>query len=368
MRENRGRLKVLIDAREFIHGRSTGIGRVLEGLTDALCEDETAREIVLAVTSDEVVPLKLKNRENIKTNEVPVTFFKSEKALSELSNKDFSLFISPYPKLPLFGTHCEAVHTIHDILDLTHPVYRKRFRVILDRFRLKMALKRASLTWYDSSWSMEETRKFVGFAGKNPRVRYPGLDEKLKEEGLRNEGHILGKYGLQPGYILAVGNGLPHKNLGILLKIADKLPRRFVFVGVSEENQQFWKSRYPTSKIKWIEYVAEKDLTTITRRSFCLAQPSTAEGYGYPPLEAMACGVPAVVSHIPVLIETTGGNALLADPGDQQEWMKAFEALENKNTYQNQIEKGLKWVEPLLGRKGWKKHISDLEELINKRG
>ena len=356
--------RVLVDAREFIHGRSTGIGRVLDGLIDALSEARIAEEIVLAITSVEAVPRKLRNRDDIKTQSIPSSFLKSEKAISELSKQDFSLFISPYPKLPLFGLHCKAVHTIHDILDLTYPVYRKRFRVILDRFRLKMALKRASLTWYDSSWSMEETRKFVGFAGKKPRVRYPGLDEKLKEEGLRDEGHILGKYGLQPGYILAVGNGLPHKNLGILLKIADEHSRRFVFVGVSRKNQQFWKSRYPTSKTKWIEYVAEEDMTTITRRSFCLAQPSTAEGYGYPPLEAMTCGVPAVVSNIPVLVETTGGNALLADPSNQREWMKAFEALENKNTYQNQIDKGLKWVDPLAGRKGWKKHISDIAELL----
>jgi len=356
--------RVLIDAREFIHGRSTGIGRVLDGLIDALSEARIAEEIVLVITSVEAVPRKLRNRDDIKTQSIPSSFLKSEKAISELSKQDFSLFISPYPKLPLFGTHCQAIHTIHDILDLTHPVYRKRFRIVLDRFRLKMALKRAFLTWYDSTWSMEETRKFVGFAGKNPRVRYPGLDEKLKEKGQRDEGHILGKYGLQPGYILAIGNGLPHKNLGILLKIADEHSRPFVFVGVSRKNQQFWKSRYPTSRIKWIEHVDEEDMSVIMRGSFCLAQPSTAEGYGYPPLEAMTCRVPAVVSNVPVLIETTGGNALLADPGNQQEWMKAFEALEDKNTYQNQIEKGLKWVDPLVGRKGWKKHISDIAELL----
>ncbi len=102
------------------------------------------------------------------------------------------------------------------------------------------------------------------------------------------------------------------------------------------------------------------------RGAFCLAQPSTAEGYGYPPLEAMACGVPAVVSNIPVLIETTGGNSLKADPNDYREWLQAFEALEKKDMYQNQIEKGLKWVQPLWGRRGWEGHISDIEELIKK--
>ena len=359
-------LRVLIDAREFIHGRLTGIGRVLEGLSDALSDSRIAEEIVLAATLIEAVPLKLRNRENIKTQSIPSSFLKSEKALSRLSKQDFSLFISPYPKLPLFGCQCDAVHTIHDVLDLTHPAYKRRFKVIFDRFRLKMALKKASLTWFDSSWSLEETKKYVGTVGRNPRVRFPGLDEKLKEKEQRMEEDVLKKYGLGPGYVLSVGNGLPHKNLGVLLEIADKISRQIVFAGVSRKNQQFWRSRYPGAKPIWIEHVSEEDMSTVMRGSFCLAQPSTAEGYGYPPLEAMACGVPAVVSQIPVLAETSGGNALFADPGDPQAWIAAFDALENKDVHQDQVEKGLRWVEPLLGREGWSKHLSDLKELLNK--
>ena len=356
--------RILIDAREFVQGRRTGIGRVLEGLTDTLAESDIVKEIILAVSFDDTTPLRLKNRKKIKIKRIPGGFLKSEKALSDFSNQGFSLFISPYPKLPLFGCHCSAVHTIHDVLDLTHPTYKRRFKIFFDKFRLRTALRKASLTWYDSSWSQEETKKYAGFVGKNPRVRYPALDEKFKVKEQKNEDNILNQYELKPGYILVIGNGLPHKNLGVLLNISDKLSRRIVFIGVSEKIQKYWKSTYPTSKSLWTQYISEEDLPAIMRRSFCLAQPSTAEGYGYPPLEAMACGVPAVVSNIPVLLETTGGNALLAHPGDPKGWMQAFEALENKNIYQNQSVKGLKWVEPLRGRKGWGKHISDIEELI----
>jgi hypothetical protein len=78
----------------------------------------------------------------------------------------------------------------------------------------------------------------------------------------------------------------------------------------------------------------------------------------------MASGKPAVISNIPVLIETTGGHSLSADPRDSKMWIKAFQALEEKDFYQAQVEKGLKWVAPLRGRRGWRKHISDLEELL----
>ncbi|MFB0565201.1 MAG: glycosyltransferase family 4 protein [Candidatus Aminicenantaceae bacterium] len=358
--------KVLIDAREFIHGRATGIGRYLEGLTDALAEADIINEISLAVSSSEAVPLKLKNRRKIKKNYIKSSFFKSEKKLSNLSKQEYNLFISPYPKFPLFGVQCKAVHIIHDVLDLTHPAYRKRFRKLFDRFRLNSALKKASLTWYDSSWSLEETKKHFGYAGKNPRVRYPGLDENLKSDMKENEDLILSQHKLEPGYILVLGNGLPHKNLGILLEIEDMLSRKIVFIGVPKKNQKFWKSKHPSSSSKWMQFASEEALPVIIKRAFCIAQPSTAEGYGYPPLEAMACGVPAVVSKIPVLIETTGGNASFCDPGNSNEWIEAFRSLENKSIYQNQIAKGLRWIKPHIGKKGWGRHISDLEELLSK--
>jgi glycosyltransferase involved in cell wall biosynthesis len=79
----------------------------------------------------------------------------------------------------------------------------------------------------------------------------------------------------------------------------------------------------------------------------------------------MACGVPALVSDIPVLRETTGGNSLYADPNNPKEWIDVFKSLDDHTTYQSQIEKGLKWIEPLSGTKGWQSHISDLAELLH---
>ena len=356
--------KILVDAREFVNGRITGIGRVLDGLIDAFVESSDVQEFVLATNDPSAVPSKMKAKSKIEIKKLPDFFLKAEKALSDLSKQGFSLYISPYPKLPLFGCYCIAVKTVHYVLDLTHDAYRKRFRAIFDTFRLKRALRKADLTWYDSLWSMEEARKLAGMTGKNPRVRPLGIDHRFNIDRSQNEIDVLKKYDLEPGYILATGNGLPHKNLGVLLEISHKIPRRLVLVGVPQANQKYWKTLYPEASAIWAEHVEDEDLPSIIRGAFCVAQPSTAEGYGYPPLEAMACGVPAVISNIPVLVETTGGRALTADPGESKEWIEAFAALEDKDIYRAQIEKGLKWVEPLRGRKGWEKHISDITELI----
>ena len=98
--------RVLINACEFIPGKTTGIGRVLEGLIDALSETDIAHEIILATSFYDAVPSILKEKEKIKIIEIPHVFIESEKRLTELSKNGISAFISPYPKLPLFGCHC----------------------------------------------------------------------------------------------------------------------------------------------------------------------------------------------------------------------------------------------------------------------
>ncbi|MCJ7593762.1 MAG: hypothetical protein MUO52_03190, partial [Desulfobacterales bacterium] len=263
--------RILMDAREFVQGRFTGIGRVLEGLTDALAGESDAMAIVLAVQDAQALPTRLRNRKNIEILPIPSSFLKSEKAISEFTREDCGLFISPYPKLPLYGCHCPSINVIHDVLDLTHPLYRRRLKALFDGYRLKKALRRADLTWYDSSWSLTETETYAGYTGKNPRVRYPGIDERFTPARTPEESEILARYDLEPGFILAVGNGLPHKNLGILLDIADQVERRLVFIGVPPGNQSFWKTRFPESKALWIEHIHDEDLPSVLRGAFCVA-------------------------------------------------------------------------------------------------
>jgi glycosyltransferase involved in cell wall biosynthesis len=358
-------LKALIDAREFAPGNLTGIGRAVLGLAGAMAGSKVFREIHLAVCNTISLPSGLIDRSIIRILKVPSSFVLSEKMLSDHSGRGVDVFISPYPKLPLFGTYCPSIHTIHDVLDLVHPAYRKRIKAPFDRWRLKQALKTADLTWFDSLWSMEETRRHMGLPARNPRVRSLGISDEFTPCHAGHEYQVLQGYGLIPGYVLAVGNGLPHKNLGILLGIADQISRSLVFVGVPPRNRTYWTRRYPQARVHWMGHIAEEHLPVLIRGAFCLAQPSTAEGYGYPPLEAMACGVPAIVSDIPVLLETTGGNTIRASNADSREWIEALESLEDPPFRAQYVERGLRWVEPLRGRKAWDKHLSDIGEIIH---
>jgi len=356
---------ILVDAREFVPNRNTGISRVLEGLTDALVNSDMFCAVSLATTYPYSVPAGLRDEKAIEILKMPRSFLASERRLSDESGRGYNVFISLYPKLPLLGTHCPCVHIIHDVLDLTHPAYSRRPKMIFDLWRLKRALRLANLTWYDSAWSMEETRKLTGGVGRNPKVRHPGISEIFTPESSPKEPAVLERYGLSPGFILVVGNGLPHKNLGVLLSIVPRISRRMVFAGVRAENQRHWKARFPQAEAVWIEHVPDEDLPVLMRSAFCLAQPSSAEGYGYPPIEAMACGIPAIVSDMPVLVETTGGNALMADPHEPPPWLRALEMLEDSGESRTQIEKGLKWTAQLRGRNAWRGHIEDIKRLLD---
>jgi glycosyltransferase involved in cell wall biosynthesis len=352
--------RILIDGREFVKERKTGIARFLEGITGALIASEFDFDILLASFDENAVPSEIKNKPNLVIKKSPPGYLRSEKMLSDLSKQNFSLFISPYPKLPLFDCHCPAINTVHDVLDLIHPAYNKRLKAIFDSFRLRTALKKAMTTWYVSASSLKATESLLGFAGKNPKIRYNAIDERFIAESMDGDSEVIRKYGLETEYILVVGNGLPHKNLGILLDISNRLKWALVFAGVSGIQQNFWKSRYPLSQAVWITHVEDHDLPALIRGAFCLAQPSTAEGYGYPPLEAMACGVPVVVSDIPVLLETTGYNGLSADPDRPLDWLRAFKSLENPRVNKERRRLCHMWANKFRSPNGWEGHLNDI--------
>ena len=357
--------KILFDCREFNPYRRTGISRFLEGLISALIEANSTLKIFLATFDPKFVPSSLIPHKNIEVMRIRRGFFSSEYAMRSLTRQGFSLFISPYPKIPIFSKSCcKAINTIHDVFYISLPIYRKNFKTFFDRIRLRAALNCAATTWYVSSWSLKETEKLVGHSGTNPKIRYNGIENRFFKKITEQQNISKEKYKLEGDYILVLGNGRPHKNIGVLLEISKQIDKTIVFAGVSKAQQNYWLSRPQKVGHKWIEHIPDDDLPALIRESFCLAHPSTAEGFGFPPLEAMASGVPAVVSSIPVLIETTGGNALTADPHEPNSWITAFQALENKNLYRAQVEKGTKWAERLRSGKAWGKHIADIENVL----
>ena len=342
---------ILIDGREFVAGRRTGIGRFLEGLLLAVHEAHPEWRLTVAMTKACALPSSLDSKATVLyLPHLPELWW------PRLAN-GYDLFLSPYPKLPWQRLSCPAVHTVHDVLYLTHPAYRgNALRVLAGRLRLKRALQLASLTWFDSAASLEACNELAGI--RHGEVRFPAIAASFTP----------GAGETAEPYFLYVGNGLPHKNVPLLLKVIGQLPAKLALVGVRGGDGLIANLDAATgAKVVCPDSVTDSELLTLYRDAAALLLPSTAEGFGYPPLEAMACGTPAIVADIPVLRETTGGAAMRCDPHDEGAWRQAMASMLQPEMRAEWVERGRRWVAPLLALHGWTAHVADLERLLERR-
>jgi glycosyltransferase involved in cell wall biosynthesis len=141
-------------------------------------------------------------------------------------------------------------------------------------------------------------------------------------------------------YFAAVGTIEPRKNLGLLLDVWEHFHSRspeearpgLCFVGRRGwESPDFFRRldalKARMSEIREYAALPDRARTRLVRGAKGLLFPSLAEGYGFPPLEALSVGVTPVCAPLPVYAETMGDAAVYADPGDLYQWVGAVESL-----------------------------------------
>jgi glycosyltransferase involved in cell wall biosynthesis len=138
---------------------------------------------------------------------------------------------------------------------------------------------------------------------------------------------VLARYGLEGPPILFVGNVEPKKGIGILLDAVALLERRGQARQLLVVGTEGWRYGRLPERMARMEsrglvvrtgYVSREELPAIYRSAAAFAFPSTVEGFGIPPLEAMACGTPVVCAMHSGLIESAGDAALTVPPGSSE--------------------------------------------------
>jgi glycosyltransferase involved in cell wall biosynthesis len=169
-------------------------------------------------------------------------------------------------------------------------------------------------------------------------------------------------YGLRDGFVLFVGTIEPRKNLFALIKAFEEVRKcsslrpQLVIVGkkgwLSDDLFSYIERSGIKEQIILTDYVSDDDLRALYSACGVFVYPSLYEGFGLPPLEAMACGAPVITSRIPSLIETTGGAAILVSPKDvsslAEEIVRVLQS-EEKRRYFSQ--KGLEHASQFSWRK-----------------
>ncbi|MDQ7011242.1 MAG: glycosyltransferase family 1 protein, partial [Mariprofundaceae bacterium] len=332
----------------------TGIGRFLEGLLLAIAGTHPDWRLHVAMSKQCALPSSLQGK-------VQILYLPhaSELFWPGLA-REHDIFISPYPKLPWHPLSCPAIHTVHDVLYLEHPAYRgNRLRIAAARVRLRRALKQADLTWFDSDISREACTRLVG-RPRDARIRYPAVEEMF------SPGEPV--WARDEPYFLYVGNGLPHKNLPAILRAIEHVPAFLLCAGVRDAMADKMKTRFPEAmeKTRLLSHVPDEELVRLYRGATALLLPSTTEGYGYPPLEAMACGTPAIVADIPVLRETMCEQATYCSPHAVEDWVGAMRQMMDPEHRRKRSRQGLEWIGARQGHDGWQAHIRDIEQLLER--
>ncbi len=134
-----------------------------------------------------------------------------------------------------------------------------------------------------------------------------------------------------PTTIVAIGAGAPHKNIGLLLGMADRLAKAgFTLALVGTKDLKIFGAAPAASadgNVHVLGRLTESEIAALLGDSLCLAFPSIVEGFGLPPIEAMALGCPTVVSNRSCLPEVCGDASLYAAPTKPDEWFDRFSQL-----------------------------------------
>ena len=198
--------------------------------------------------------------------------------------------------------------------DLVNKVYWK--------YILRWGLKRATHIISNSHMCKKVITQRLGIPEQKVTVIYWGLDQKFRViQDSTSIAECRRRYNLPEKYILCVGNFYYHKNYDTVVKMyaklraQDKEAPKLVMVGdTSYSDPQFFnliKELGLENDIIFTNYVEQDELVYIYNGALLLLFPPSAAGFGIPPLEAMACGVPVVASDRGAIAEITGGAALL---------------------------------------------------------
>ncbi|WP_010270039.1 glycosyltransferase family 4 protein [Paenibacillus senegalensis] len=180
------------------------------------------------------------------------------------------------------------------------------------------SLKYRSKKWITvSQFSKDELQKYVRIREQNISVYHLGADHMEKTQA---DPRILQKHELTDGgYILAVSSKSPNKNFGAIIQSLELLQAadfQCVIVG-GAHNPVFQSGKAgvtASSRVKFIGYVTDEELKALYEHAACFVFPSFYEGFGLPPVEAMACGCPVIAAESASIPEVCGSGALYCNP------------------------------------------------------
>jgi len=222
-----------------------------------------------------------------------------------------------------------TVITVHDLSWIRHPEAHPVERVRAMNRYFESGLNRATALITDSGFVKQELIDVFGVAPGRISPIALGVEPQFKPLSPAQTFHVLRRYQLTHGsYFLAVGTLEPRKNLALALRAFLQLPMAIraqyplVVVGMKGWNTSALENAIAplvcSGHVRQLGYLARADLAVLMAGALALVYPSIYEGFGLPPLEAMACATPAICANTASLPEVLGHGGVLIDAHDDQ--------------------------------------------------
>ncbi len=344
-------MKIGVDVRCFAEGRKSGVEEYAEALLSELLRIDRENEYVLFFNAwGKVVP------DFSWATRYPNVSVRSFRFPNKLLN--LSLWYLGWPKLDLLvgGTDVFFLPNINfaavsDETRLVVTAHDLSFEAYPETFSLKRRLwhffvnpkklfRRADMVLAVSESTAADLRSRYRIAPEKIRVVLSGIADRFREMNRNDPSlvHVKGKYRLPYQFILYLGAFEPRKNIVAIVRAYNALRKArhhelekcdLVLAGVSGWKETALREEIEHSPFRGniilTGFVDDADKPALYNLASAFVYPSFYEGFGFPPLEALACGVPVITSHSSSLPEIVGDAGVLVDPHKPDELFRALE-------------------------------------------
>ncbi|MCK5654691.1 MAG: glycosyltransferase family 4 protein [Candidatus Aureabacteria bacterium] len=339
-------MRIVIDGR-MLTTKTHGIAVHTYNLIKALAQIDRETQYVVLVRPGHVIDFSFPNMELFETD-ISMYSIKEQILMPRVLEKLApDLYHIPTFSAPVF-LKVPFIMTIHDLIHVKFPQDYTLFHKLYYQYIVGKSAQNAKKVITVSQNSKVDICKIFKLPATKVEVIFNGVDIKTIEKKAVSQAktYMKEKFGVSEDYIMCVGNEKPHKNLVVAVKAYSKLKSMGfdnLAMVISGADKIFIEKKLPLfkEKIYCFDNLRDKDLYSAYKASELLLFPSFYEGFGYPPLEAMALGVPVVTADSSSLPEIVGDAGLMVSSSDFEGFACIMaKLLKNRDFRQKLIKKG----------------------------
>jgi glycosyltransferase involved in cell wall biosynthesis len=386
-------MKIGIDIRTLMDRHYSGVSEYVFNLVNNLLDIDLENEYFLFYNSAHDISGRIPNFSSPRVKVVYTRYpnkifnyflqklFKQPKIDEILGGVD--IFLSPHINFLALSDYCQKVLTVHDLSYLRHPeFFSRRKNFWHSSIDVKKMVKKFDKIVAVSENTKNDLMELAETQHEKVKVIYAGVPSDYRPLPINDSlvKAVKEKHDLPEKFILYLGNIEPRKNISGLIKAYNNLRRdnlelkdvKLIVAGatgwkIDDTFSELQASPY-YNDIKFLGYIDREDKPALYNLATVFIYPSFYEGFGFPPLEAMACGLPVITSNISSLPEIVGNAALTVDPYNISALSQALkEVITNLPLHDELVEQGIIRASAFNWRQTAQNYLEIFKELHEKK-